>query len=141
MHQKTMFFLGLIVEMLLVRAAFGIEQCPVTEADTEKAGSYVQAVEATVQMAPNCERAFRITEACEFGDSKTNRLLEIVESKCEPLFLPRVGSATRKAYAKAKDRCDDIARRSPGTMYQSFSAVCRAGAAADFAHKYGQRKR
>jgi len=135
------FLAAFVAEMFLCGAAFAVEQCPVNDADTEKADSYFEAVKAAVRNAPNCRRAFKMTEACQFGDSKTNRLLEIVESKCEPLFMPRAGSATKKAYEKAQYRCDNIARRNPGTMYQSFAAVCRAGAAADFARKYGQRRR
>lgn len=136
---KTMVALAFATEMLLCGAAFAIEQCPVN--DSNLTGSYFEAVKSAVQNAPNCQRAFRIAEGCQFGDSKTNQLLEIVESKCEPLFMTRTGSATEKAYKKAQARCDSIAKQNPGTMYQSFAAVCRAGATADLARKYGPRKR
>src|SRR5262249_43571737 len=122
-----MFVLALAAGVSLGRPAFAVEQCPVGDAEAEKAGGYVEAVKAAVRNAPNCERAFKLTEGCQFGDSKTNRLLEIVESKCEPLFIKRAGAATKKAYKKAQARCDKIAERNSGTMYQSFAAVCRAG--------------
>lgn len=141
MFTKTTFVLALMLGVSFGGVASAIEQCPVSDADAEKAGGYVEAVIALVRNAPNCERAFKITEGCEFGDSKTNRLLEIVESKCEPLFLKRAGSSTKKAYKRAQARCDKIAERNSGTMYQSFAAVCRAGAAADFARKYGRTEK
>jgi len=132
--------LALIAALSFGASAFAIEQCPVSDADTDKAGSYFEAVKTAVHNAPSCERAFKLTEACQFGDSKTNRLLEIVESKCEPLFMVKAGAKTKKAYEKAKERCDKIAERNSGTMYQSFAAVCRAGKARDFARQYGGGK-
>ncbi len=95
---------------------------------------------AAAQNAPSCERAFKITEACAFGDSKTNRLLEVVETKCEPLFMNKAAAAVKTAYKKAQVTCDKIAERNSGTMYQSFAAVCRAEKARDFARKYGRGK-
>lgn len=121
-------------------AAFAVEPCPVSDSESEKAGGYVEAVLAEVRNAPDCARAARVLEACEFGDSKTNRLLEIVEAKCEPLFMPSASKAVKIAYKKAQERCDLIAEKNAGTMYQSFAAVCRAGKARDFARKYGRAK-
>ncbi|MEW6640967.1 MAG: hypothetical protein AB1586_10720 [Pseudomonadota bacterium] len=135
---KAKAIVALFVGVSLSGPALAVEQCPVGDADAEKAGGYVDAVMAAVRNAPNCERAFKMTEGCQFGDSKTNRLLEIVEAKCEPLFMKRAGPATKKAYKKAQARCDKIAERNSGTMYQSFAAVCRAGAAREFARKYGR---
>jgi hypothetical protein len=139
MSTKARLMLALITALSFGASAFAVEQCPVSDAD--KAGSYFEAVKAAVRNAPNCERAFKLTEACQFGDSKTNRLLEIVESKCEPLFMTKAGANTKKAYEKAQARCDKIAERNSGTMYQSFAAVCRAGRARDFARQYGGGKK
>jgi hypothetical protein len=120
-------------------SAFAVEQCRISDADSEKAGGYVEAVIAAVRKAPTCERAVKTLADCEFGDSKTNRLLDIVETKCEPLFA-NASSAVKAAYKKAQKRCDRIAEKNPGTMYQSFAAVCRAEKARDFARKYGRAK-
>lgn len=136
---KTTFLLTFVASVSISGAALAVEQCPISDAQAEKAGGYVEAVMASVRNAPNCERAFKLTESCQFGDSKTNRLLEFVEAKCEPLFMSSSNSAIKKAYQKAQARCDTIAKRNSGTMYQSFAAVCRAGAARDFARKYGRR--
>ena len=133
--------LALIAALCFGASAFAVEQCPVSDADTDKAGSYFEAVKTAVRNAPNCERAFKITEACQFGDSKTNRLLEIVESKCEPLFMKKADAKTKTAYEKAQERCDEIPKKNPGPMYQSFAAVCRAEKARDFARRYGGGKR
>jgi hypothetical protein len=138
MFTKAKRRLALAAAILFVSPAFAVERCPVSDADSEKAGGYVEAVMAAVRNAPNCERAVKTLEACQFGDSKTNRLLEIVETKCEPLFMPKASKAVKTAYKKAQAGCDRIAEKNSGTMYQSFAAVCRAGKARDFARKYGR---
>ncbi len=140
MFRYAMSILALAAGVSPGGSALAIEQCPFGDTESENAGGYVEAVIAAVRNTPNCERAFKITEACQFGDSKTNSLLDIVESKCEPLFMKKAGAATKTAYKKAQARCDKIAEKNSGTMYQSFAAVCRAGAARDFARKYGGRK-
>lgn len=116
-------------------------ESPVSDAQSESAGGYVEAVLAAVRNAPNCQRAVETLEACQFGDSKTNRLLEVVETKCEPLFMTKASTAVKTSYKKAQERCDMIAEKNSGTMYQSFAAVCRAEKARDFARKYGHGKR
>lgn len=127
---------GLAATILFDVSAFAVEQCPVGDAESKNAGGYVEAVLAAVRNAPRCERAVTIVEACQFGDSKTNRLLEVVEAKCEPLFMPKASTAVKTAYKKAQQRCDLIAEKNSGTMYQSFAAVCRAEKARDFARRY-----
>lgn len=137
MYTKILPLLALVATISFSEIALAVDRCPVSDAQAEKAGGYVQAVITSVRNARNCRRAFKITEACQFGDSKTNQLLEIVESKCEPLFMTKADLATKRAYREAQARCDKIAQRNAGTMYHSFAAVCRAGAASRFAHKYG----
>lgn len=121
-------------------SAFAVEQCPVSDAESGRAGGYVEAVIAAARDAQNCERAVKTLLACQFGDSKTNRLLEIAEIKCEPLLLTQASRAVKIAYKKAQVRCDMIAEKSCGTIHQSFATVCRAGKARDFARKYGRGK-
>jgi hypothetical protein len=130
------FVLGLLAECFVAPPAAAIEKCSVTGADAMKVeGSYGQAVEAAVRRAPNCERAYKVLEACSLGSSWDNRLDDIVQSKCAPLFMNKADAATKKAFKKAKGRCDKIAERNSGTMYQSLAAVCRARAARDFARR------
>jgi hypothetical protein len=63
-----------------------------------------------------------------------------VGSKCEPLFLRKAGPAAKKAYRQARRHCDSIAENNEGTMYQGFAAVCRAGAARDFARRFSGKR-
>jgi hypothetical protein len=140
MFTKAKRHFALAIAILFGGSALAGEQCPLSDAESEKAGGYVEAVIAAVRSAPNCKRAVKTLEACQFGDSKTNRLLEVVETKCEPLFMTKASTAVKTAYKKAQERCDIIAEKNSGTMYQSFAAVCRAEKARDFARKYGRGK-
>ncbi|ACK49070.1 hypothetical protein Msil_0087 [Methylocella silvestris BL2] len=120
--------------------ATAAEKCPVGDIAAEKAGGYANAVKAALEDAPNCERAYKALAACQLGSSGDNALSDIVRSKCEPLFLVRASPATKQAYKKARQRCDKIAERNEGSMYQGFAAVCQAGAARDFARQYARRR-
>ncbi len=116
--------------------AAGAGTCPVTASDTENAGSYVDAVNAAVRSAPDCDGAFRTFEDCQLGSTADNALASVVQAKCELLFMNKAGAAVKKAYKKAHERCNTIAGRNSGTMYQSFAAVCLARAARDFARRH-----
>jgi hypothetical protein len=115
-----------------------IEKCSVDDAAVENAGGYGRAVEAAVKSTSNCERAYQVLEVCQLGSSGDNALAAIVQSKCEPLFMDKAGPSTKKAYKKARDRCDKIAEKNEGTMYQGLAAVCRAKASRDLARKYSK---
>jgi hypothetical protein len=130
--------LALLLVFTFAGKVAAAESCPVTDKDIEKASSYMDAVVLRVQEAGNCNAAFRLARACQFGTSGDNQLDDIVRSKCEPLFLPRASLAIKAAYKKALRKCDRIAERNEGTMFMSFAAVCRAGAARDFAQRTGQ---
>ena len=110
--------------------------CPVDDKAVEQAGGYVRAVEAAVKAGPTCERSYQTFVACQLGSSGDNALAEIVQGKCEPLFIGKVGPAARAAYKTAQARCNRIAEKSEGTMYQGLAAVCRAGVARDLARKH-----
>jgi hypothetical protein len=114
--------------------------CPVGDAEAEKAGAYSAAVEAAVKDAPDCEKSFKLFELCQLGASADGALSDIVRAKCEPLFLPKAKPATKDAYKKAQERCNEIAEKTEGSMYQSFAAMCLAGAARDFAKTRGKAK-
>ncbi|PNG27374.1 hypothetical protein [Methylocella silvestris] len=120
--------------------ATAAEKCPVSDAAAEKAGGYANAVNAAVKDARNCEQAYRALAACQLGSSADNPLSDIVRSKCEPLFMGRANPATKQSYKKALQRCDKIAERNEGSMYQGFAAVCQAGAARDFARKDARQR-
>ncbi len=121
-------------------AAASAGSCPVSDAAAAKAGSYAQGVLEAIDAAPDCDRAFTILDACQLGSSADNGLSDPVVEKCEALFLDRAKVATKKAYTKAKARCDAIAANNSGTLYQSFAAVCRARVARDFADKHRDGK-
>jgi hypothetical protein len=116
------------------------EACPVGDKAVERAGGYVNAVNAAVKAESTCERSYQTFVACQLGSSGDNSLAEIVQGKCEPLFIGKVSTATKVAYKKAQVRCDQIAEKNQGTMYQGFAAACRARAARDLARKYSREK-
>src|SRR5271169_6600502 len=115
-----------------------IEACPVDDAAVENAGGYGRAVEAVVRSAPNCERAYQVLEVCQMGSSGDNALAAIVQSKCDPLFMDKASRGAKNAYKAAQDRCNKIAEKNEGTMYQGLAAVCRAKASRDRARKYSR---
>jgi hypothetical protein len=139
---RHLFASTLIGFMAAVPDAYAIaaEPCAVDDKAVEQAGGYGNAVEAAVRAATTCEGSYRTFAACQLGSSGDNALAEIVLGKCEPLFMRKVGPAAKAAYKKALVRCDRIAERNEGTMYQGLAAVCRAGAARDFARKYSREK-
>ena len=85
----------------------------------------VEAINAT----PGCERAMKLFEACEFGTSGDIQLGTAVEKKCERDFLAGLKAPRRRAYQREMQVCDDKYRNQSGTMYRSFTAICRAGVA------------
>jgi hypothetical protein len=126
-------------------ASFGVpaiafEKCPVDDAQTEKSGSYVEAVEAAVRNALSCDRAAQTLEGCQLGSTADNPLSGEVMSKCEADFMDKIDAAKKRDYKKALDRCDKIAEKNVGTMYQSFAALCQAAVSRDFARKYSGRR-
>jgi hypothetical protein len=90
----------------------------------------VEAINAT----PGCERAMKLFEACEFGTSGDIQLGAAVEKKCERDFLAGLKAPRRRTYQHEMQVCDDKYRNQSGTMYRSFTAICRAG----IAQRYSQ---
>lgn len=87
----------------------------------------------------SCEGAYRILELCQLGSSGDNAFSAIVLKKCEPRFLPKALPATKAAYEKARAKCNKVAEKNEGSMYQSQAAVCIARSGRDFARKYGTK--
>jgi hypothetical protein len=115
------------------------EKCPISDAATEKAGGFAPAVTAAIKTAWSCSGAYQILEACQLGSSGDNVLSEEVLSKCEPMFLPKASAAIKESYKKARAKCDQIAVKKEGSMYQGQAAVCTARSARDFARKHAPK--
>jgi hypothetical protein len=128
---------SLFLLVALSTSALAADQCPINEMAIAKAGSYANAVTAAVNSAFGCEGAYRTLELCQLGSSGDNALSDIVLAKCEPRFLPRATLATKTAYDKARGKCNAIAIKNEGSMYQGQAAVCLARTGRDFARKNG----
>ncbi|MEZ0220274.1 hypothetical protein AB7714_07430 [Tardiphaga sp. 1201_B9_N1_1] len=141
-HGRVRFRHSLVAIGLFVACsapASAAEQCPVSEAAISKAGGLHQAIIAAMKTEFSCEGAYRILELCQLGSSGDNAFSSIVLSKCEPRFLPKALPATKAAYEKARAKCDKIAEKNEGSMYQSQAAICIARSGRDFARKYGTK--
>jgi hypothetical protein len=128
----------LIAAIIAATPAAAAEQCPIDDAAIAQAGGYALAVEAAVSAAPDCERAFRMLEACQLGSSGDVALSAIVRSKCEPLFLGKANPGMKAAYRKKRAGCAKIAKANEGTMYLGLVAVCEARASRNFARKFAR---
>ena len=62
------------------------EACPVDDKAVERAGGYVDAVEAAVKAGSTCERSYETFMACQLGFSGD-------QGKCEPLFTSSLSPA------------------------------------------------
>lgn len=133
--RKIAAVLAALIAIAVAAPALAAAQCPITDAAAEKADGFANAVRGAVKAAPDCARACGVLSVCALGSSADYALAEMVRATCEPLFLPRAGRATKRAYKKALRRCAAIAENNEGSMYQGFSAVCAARAARDFARK------
>ncbi len=117
--------------VLVLGAAPAIaEDCP---AKSTQMDDIIDAINA----APGCDRAMKIFEACEFGASGDVQFGAAVEKKCEGDFLGRLTAPKKQAYRHEMRVCDRKYRNESGTMYLSFTAVCRA----EVAQRYSQRAR
>jgi hypothetical protein len=76
--------------------------------------------------APGCDRAMKVFEACALGASGDVQFGDAVQQKCEADFQSRLKPPQKRAYDNAMRVCDRKYRNESGTMYQSFTAFCRA---------------
>jgi hypothetical protein len=88
-----------------------------------------------INASPGCERAMMLFEACELGTSGDVQLGAAVEKKCEGDFLSRLKAPQKQAYRREMAVCDRKYRNESGTMYRSFTAVCRA----EVSQRYSRR--
>jgi hypothetical protein len=91
-----------------------------------------------LRATPSCAAAYRLFELCEYGASGDVPLGAIVQEKCEADFLPRLDGARKGSYRKKLAVCNHKYAKEDGTMYRSFEAFCRAGAARDFSKRYSR---
>ena len=121
---------SLAVGLCLAAASARAEDCPAKS-------SMMDDVIAALNEAPDCERAMKVFEACEYGTSGDIRFGALVETKCERDFLPRLTAAQKQHYQGEMRACDRKYRNEEGTMYRSFTAFCRA----EVAQRYARRAR
>lgn len=95
--------------------------------------------EDAIRKAPTCKQAYEIMQACAYGATGDRGLSTAVHEKCEPLFLPKLSKAQRRAYNREQKRCDDKYANKDGSMYRSLSAFCDAESAVAYAAKYGTK--
>ena len=136
-RHSTAFAALLMVSVVLGAAAEAADQCTVGD---QKAAGFADAVTTAIKTAWSCEGAYKILESCQLGSSADNALSDIVLSKCEPRFKSKATPAVNAAYQKARDKCNQIAEKKQGSMYQGQAAVCLARAGRDFAGKYGAKR-
>jgi hypothetical protein len=110
---------SLAVVLCLAIGSARAEDCPAES-------TMIDDVIAALNEAPNCERAMKVFEACEYGTSGDIQFGAVVEKKCERDFLPRLTEPQKHIYQREMRACDRKYRNEEGTMYRSFTAFCRA---------------
>ncbi|MBI5261506.1 MAG: hypothetical protein HY852_06775 [Bradyrhizobium sp.] len=94
-------------------------ECPAKTTATDE-------IVAILKDAPNCERAMKLLEACEYSASGDAQFGAVVEKKCEADFLDHLKAPRKLTYQRELRVCDRKYRNEEGTMYVSFTAFCRA---------------
>lgn len=127
---------GLVVVLTLGLLTLGA--CPVLAEDCPAKSTQMADIIEAIKASPGCDAAMKVFEACEYGASGDVQFGAAVEEKCEARFLARLKTAQKKAYQRKMLVCDRKSRNKSGTMYLSFTAVCRAEVAQNYERK--QRK-
>ncbi|WP_245269319.1 hypothetical protein [Bradyrhizobium japonicum] len=92
-------------------------------------------VAAAISSQKSCASAMKVFRDCQLTASGDVELGVAVEQKCEADFKPGLSAAQAQAYKREMHACDVKYRNKSGTMYQSFTAFCRA----EVARRYSQR--
>jgi hypothetical protein len=95
-------------------------------------------VEDALRQAPSCTAAYKMFEDCAYGASGDVPLGSAVQERCEADFLGKLDAVKKSAYRRQLAACDRKYANKSGTIYLSFAAFCRAGAARDLAKKYSK---
>jgi hypothetical protein len=127
------FDLGMAVLAIAVSVAGAPALAAVCMDKSMKQDEIIAAINAT----PGCDQAMKIFEDCEYGASGDVLLGAAVEKKCEADFMPRLTTATKRAYQHQMSACDRKYANQDGTMYRSFTAFCRA----EIAQRYSRQRR
>jgi hypothetical protein len=92
-------------------------------------------VAAAISSQKSCASAMKVFRDCQLTASGDVELGAAVEQTCEADFKPGLSAAQAQAYKREMHACDVKYRNKSGTMYQSFTAFCRA----EVAQRYSQR--
>ncbi|WP_375306441.1 hypothetical protein WI560_00310 [Bradyrhizobium sp. A11] len=92
-------------------------------------------VAAAISSQKSCASAMKVFRDCQLTASGDVELGAAVEQKCEADFKPGLSAAQAQAYKREMHACDVKYRNKSGTIYQSFTAFCRA----EVAQRYSQR--
>ena len=109
------------------------KECPIADSDLDK-------IEEAARTAPSCDKALEVFGRCGSGASSDVALGGIVTEKCEADFLKSLSQRERRAYAKARQRCERKYRNKTGSMYRSAEAYCVAEVARDHARRHAKRQ-
>jgi hypothetical protein len=115
-----------------------LSAAPARAADCPAKSTAMDDIVEALNGAPDCDRAMKVFEACEFGASGDVSLGAVVENKCEGDFLARLKAPQVQAYRREMRVCDRKYRNQSGTMALSFTAFCRATVAQRYSQ--GMRK-
>jgi hypothetical protein len=96
------------------------------------------ALDDAVEQAPSCAAAYKLFEDCGLGSSADVPLGATVQERCEKDFSSKLDAARKKAYERQLAACDRKYAHRSGTIYLSYAAFCRAGAARDLAKRYAK---
>jgi hypothetical protein len=110
---------------------------PVRAEDCQAKSNGMDDVIAAINAAPGCDRAMKVFEACALGASGDVQFGDAVQEKCEADFQSRLKPPQKRAYDNAMRACDRKYRNESDTMYQSFTAFCRA----EVAQRYSKQAR
>jgi hypothetical protein len=94
--------------------------------------------EQVIRQAPTCDKAMELFGDCAYGATGDIALGQVVNDKCEAVFLARLSAARRRIYQRGIKHCDAKYANMDGTMYRAMAAGCRAELARDYARKFGK---
>ena len=116
--------------LLATGVAHAAEECPSAVQDIDE-------VILLLNKARGCDRAMKLFGLCNRGSSGDIRFGAVVEKKCEADFLSRLEPPQKLAYQREMRTCVRKYQNEDGTMYRSFTALCRA----EVAQRYSRRMR
>jgi hypothetical protein len=107
------------------------DDCPVKPFDLDS-------ITAALNGASGCDASMKVFEACQMGSTGDVQLGDIVEKKCEAVFLSGLKPSQKRIYEDQLGRCDAKFADKEGTMWRSATATCRAGVSQRYARRNGK---